>query len=162
MFCIMSSSKLLSIASGVVSSPSFALRNRMISSLVGVIDTATTLRARCFSTSSRTCNLPARNIRVLGDLCRICCNDSSSFPRYSATHSSSASKHMKVGREDTISCNIPKISPSSSLRPPVVFFWSRKASTIFAGMFSSPRTSCFRRELRIVVGDCSFWAAKSK
>ena len=134
----------------------------MISSLVGVIDTAATLPARCFSTSSRTCNLPARNIRALGDLCRICLSDSSSFARYSVLHSSRASKHMKVGREDAISCKISTTWPSPSLWPPVAFFWSWKASRIFTGIFSSPPTTCFRRELRTVVGDCSFWAAKSK
>ena len=162
MFFIMSSSKPLSIASGIVSSLSLALRNRMISALVGVIDTATTLPARRCSTSSRTCNLPARNIRVLGDLCRICCSDSSSFPRYSATHSSRASKHMKVDREHAISCNISTTWLSSSLRPPVVFLSFRNASTIFGGIFSRPLTSCFKRALRTVVGDCSFWEAKSK
>ena len=153
---------MLSIASGVMSSLNFALRNRMMSVLVGVIDTATTLPARCFSTSSRTCNLPARNIHVLGDLYWICCSDLSSFPRYSATHSSRASKHMNVGREHAISWNIPTTWRSSSLRPPVVFLSFRKASTIFGGTFSSPRTTCFRRALKTVVGDCSFWVTKSK
>jgi len=162
MFFIMSSSKLLFIASTVVSSLSFAFRNRIMSALVGVIGTVTALWERCFSTSSRTCNLPVRNIRVFGDLCKICCSDSSSFARYSATHSSSASMHIKVGREDEASCNISTTWPSPSLCPPVVSFRSRKASMIFAGIFSSPPTTCFRRELRTVVGDCSFWTAKSK
>ena len=158
----MSSSKLMFIASGIVSSLSFALKNRIMSALVGVIDTPTTLPARCFSTSSRTWNLPVRNIRVFGDLCRIFCSDSSSFVRYSGTHSSSASMHIKVGREDEVSCNSSTTWPSPSLWPPVVFFRSRKASTIFAGIFSSPLTTCPRRDLRTVVGDCSFWTAKSK
>jgi len=102
------------------------------------------LPARCFSTSSRIYNLPARNIRVLGDLCRICFSESSSFARYSAMHSSSASMHMKVGREDAISCKISTISPSPSLRPPMTFFWARKAWTILTGISASPPATCFK------------------
>ena len=134
----------------------------MISSLMGIMVTAAALRARRFSTSSRICNLPVRNIRVLGDWCRIRFSESSSLVRYSGTHSSNASMHMKVGRLDEISCNISTISPSPSFRPPTTFPWSRKAWTIFSGMLSSSQTTCFRRELRMLVGDCSLWAAKSK
>ena len=162
MVLIMSSSKALSISSGDVSSLSLARRNRMISSLVGVMDTTTTLSARYFSTSSRICNLHARNIRVVGDLRRILLKESSNFARHSVVHSSKASRHMKVGREEEIFCNICTISSSSSFRPPITFSCSRKAWTMSAGISSSPLTTCFRRELRMAVGDSSFWAAKSK
>ena len=134
----------------------------MISSLAGCNGRSCYTPGKVFLHLSRICNLPARIIRVLGELCRICFSSSSSSAVYSVMHSSSASMHMKVGREDEISCSISTTWPSSSLRPSVVFLWSRKASTTCSGTVSGVTTTSFRRELSSVVGDCSFWAAKSK
>ena len=54
------------------------------------------------------------------------------------------------------------ISPSPSFRPPMTFFSSWKTWTIFAGISSSPPTTYFKREPRTLIGDYSFWEAKSK
>ena len=112
---IISSSKLSSIASSIVSSLSFARRNMMISFLVGVMDLAAAFLARCFSTSARICGLPVRNIRVPGDFWRIWLSESRSFIRCPGEHSSGASMHIKVRREDEISCKNSIISGSASL-----------------------------------------------
>ena len=57
-FCIISSSKISSIESGIVSFFSFAPANTMISSLVGVMDLALVAARleRCNATSSRMCS----------------------------------------------------------------------------------------------------------
>ena len=79
MFSTMSSSKLISIASGVISSFILARRKRMISSLVGVMDIATTFLARRFSTSPQMWKLQVRNTLVLGELPKICFSKSSTL-----------------------------------------------------------------------------------
>ena len=102
-FCIMSSSKVSSIASGIVSSFNFIRRNAMISFLVGVMDLVAALLARCLSTSPRTCGLPVRNSRVRGHLWRIWLSESRSFTRCPAGHSSRPSMQIYIHREDEIS-----------------------------------------------------------
>ena len=120
-FCIISSSKLPSIASGIVSSFNFARRNMMISFLVGVMDLVTTLPTRYLLTSPRICGLPVRNIRALGDLWRIWSSESRSFARAAGGYSSRSSMHINVHHEYEISCKNSTISASSSLWPPTTF-----------------------------------------
>jgi len=130
-------------------------RNMMMSPLVGVMDLVAALPARCFSTSPWTCGLPVRNIRAPREFLRIWLSESRSLTRCPGGHSSRASMHINVRREDEISCRNSTISESASLWPPMTFFWSRKVWTILSGTSSSPPTTCFSTEPRIVAGDCS-------
>jgi len=70
-------------------------------------------------------------------------SESSTFALHSAMHSPTASIYMKVDREDEVSCSISTISSGPSFRPPMTFLWSRKAWAEFAGISSSPQTTCF-------------------
>ena len=145
----------LIMASGIVSSHSFALMNMMISLLVGRMGLVATLPERCFSTSPRIYGLPVRNIQAPGEFWRIWLSKSRSFTRCSGRHSSRASIHINVHREDEISCRNPTITESCSLWPPMAFPRSRKTLTILSGTSFSPPTTCFSIELRTTAGDCS-------
>ena len=161
-FCMISFPKLSSIALGIVSSFNFARSNVMISFLVDIIDLVAALPARRPSTSPRTCGLPVRNSRLPGDLWRIWLSKVRSFARCSARHSSMASMHINVGRENMTSYKNSTISQSISFWLPMIFFCLRKALTIFSGTSPSPPTMCLSTEPRTAAGDCPSWTAKSK
>jgi len=113
--CIISSCKLSSIASGIVSSLSFARRNVVISFLVGVMDLVHALPAICLSTSPRICGLPVKNSRAPWDFWSIWLSESRSPARYLGGHSSRASMHINVRLEEEISCRNSTISASARL-----------------------------------------------
>jgi len=143
------------MASGTASSPIFALRNMVISFLVGIMDLVVALPARCSSTSFWICGLPVRNIRAPGVFRRSWSSESRSFTRHPGGHSSRASMHINVHREEEISCKNSTVSPSAGLWPPTAFPQFRNALTILSGTSSSPSTTCFSTEPRIAAGDCS-------
>ena len=119
-----SPSKLLSIASGVVSSSNLEWRYLIISSLLVLIGRLVTLPARRLVISGRMCGLPVTNILVAGDSWRILFSESRSLIRCPGTHSSRASMHMNVCFVEEVVCNIFTMFGSRGLRPPIEFFWS--------------------------------------
>ena len=147
-------SKLLSIASGIVSPFSCAWRNMTISSSVSVMGLVAALAARCFSTSPKICCLPVGNIRVPGEFWRIWLSESKSFARWLAGHSSKESMHITVSWE-IISCKNSTISASASLWRPITLLLSRKAFAIACGILLPPPATCFNTEPRISARDCS-------
>ena len=158
----MSASRSLSIAPRIESLSSLARRYLTISLLLGAMDRVAVLPASRISISPRICGLPVINTRVLGDLSRTCLSELRMSGLCSSVHSSRASRHRNDRCEGVIVCNILTISESCSPRPPITLFWSSKACTISAGKSLKPLTTCLRREPSILVGDCSFWEAKSK
>jgi len=162
MLCIISRSNVLLIIFGSLSFLSFSRRNLRTPSSVVRINTKVAAPSNLLPTSLRTCGLPVINMRVLGDPCRICANDSRTTVRFSGTHSSSASTHINVRFVAVMLWNMLKIPETCSPLPPITLFSFRKHWSTTSGTPSSPLTSCRSREPRTFAGDCSFLAAKSK
>jgi len=162
MLFIISPSNALLILFRPVSFLSLSRRNLTTPSSVAHISKKVAAPPKPSSTSSRTCGLPVINMRAFGDPCRIWPNDSRTTIRCSGTHSSSASTHMNVRLVAAIVWNIFKIPETCRPLPPITFFSFRKSRSITAGISPSLLTICLSREPRILTGDCSFRAAKSK
>ena len=158
----MSRTRLSSIASGVSSPSSLGRRYPMISFLLGFTDVALTHPEKCFSISAQICGLPVINTRVCGDFLRICFSESRSLVRWTATHLSRASIHIYRCSEDVMACSIFTISGSCGPGPRLPISSCRKARDISSGNIFIPPMTCFNKEPRILVADCSFRVAKSK
>ena len=102
------------------------------------------------------------NIRVQGDVSRICFSELRSLTRCATAHSSHASMHINVRSEDVMAWSIFTISGSRGPRPPMTILCSSKARVISSGTLSIPPTTCLTKEPRILATDCSFRAAKSR
>jgi len=152
----------LLIIFGIVSLLSFSLRNLRTPSSVARINMKVAAPPNSLSTSLRTCGLPVMNMRVSGDPCKICPNDSRTTIRFSGTHSSRASMHINVRLVSVSAWNIFRIPETCSPLPPITLFSFSNSWTIAWGIFPCPLTSCLRREPSIFTGDCSFREAKSK